>query len=140
MTAKLLYQIYLGMTILEAVILILGKMPIFDAITITVGTAGTGGFAIRNDSLASYTAFQKNVVTVFMILFGVNFNFYFFLLMRKMGQAFKMQEVRAYHCIGDWHHYSQYGSTLRQCTAGIPGCGIPGRFDYHDDRLCHGGF
>ena len=61
MTAKLLYQIYLGMTILEAVILILGKMPIFDAITITVGTAGTGGFAIRNDSLASYTAFQKNV-------------------------------------------------------------------------------
>ena len=70
------------MTILEAVILILGKMPIFDAITITVGTAGTGGFAIRNDSLASYTAFQKNVVTVFMILFGVNFNFYFFLLFR----------------------------------------------------------
>lgn len=99
MTAKLLYQIYLGMTILEAVILILGKMPIFDAITITVGTAGTGGFAIRNDSLASYTAFQKNVVTVFMILFGVNFNFYFFLLMRKMGQAFKMQEVRAYFLI-----------------------------------------
>ena len=99
MTAKLLYQIYLGMTILEAVILILGKMPIFDAITITVGTAGTGGFAIRNDSLASYTAFQKNVVTVFMILFGVNFNFYFFLLMRKIGQAFKMQEVRAYFLI-----------------------------------------
>ena len=99
MTAKLLYQIYLGMTILEAVILILGKMPIFDAITITVGTAGTGGFAIRNDSLASYTAFQKNVVTVFMILFGVNFNFYFFLLVRKMGQAFKMQEVRAYFLI-----------------------------------------
>lgn len=99
MTAKLLYQIYLGMTILEAVILILGKMPIFDAITITVGTAGTGGFAIRNDSLVSYTAFQKNVVTVFMILFGVNFNFYFFLLMRKMGQAFKMQEVRAYFLI-----------------------------------------
>ena len=99
MTAKLLYQIYLGMTILEAVILILGKMPIFDAIAITVGTAGTGGFAIRNDSLASYTAFQKNVVTVFMILFGVNFNFYFFLLMRKMGQAFKMQEVRAYFLI-----------------------------------------
>ena len=99
MTAKLLYQIYLGMTILEAVILILGKMPIFDAITITFGTAGTGGFAIRNDSLASYTAFQKNVVTVFMILFGVNFNFYFFLLMRKIGQAFKMQEVRAYFLI-----------------------------------------
>ena len=99
MTAKLLYQIYLGMTILEAVILILGKMPIFDAITITVGTAGTGGFAIRNDSLASYTAFQKNVVTVFMILFGVNFNFYFFLLMQKIGQAFKMQEVRAYFLI-----------------------------------------
>ena len=64
MTAKLLYQIYLGMTILEAVILILGKMPIFDAITITVGTAGTGGFAIRNDSLASYTAFQKNVLII----------------------------------------------------------------------------
>ena len=141
MTAKLLYQIYLGMTILEAVILILGKMPIFDAITITVGTAGTGGFAIRNDSLASYTAFQKNVVTVFMILFGVNFNFYFFLLMRKIGQAFKMQEVRAYFLIiASAVGIITVNITLRQCTAGIPGCGIPGRFGYHDDRLRHGGF
>lgn len=99
MTAKLLYQIYLGMTIIEVVILILGKMPVFDALTITFGTAGTGGFAIKNDSLAGYTAFQKNVVTIFMILFGVNFNFYFLLLMRKVGQAFKIEEVRGYFLI-----------------------------------------
>ncbi len=99
MTAKLLYQIYLGMTIIEAIILILGKMPIFDAITLTFGTAGTGGFAIKNDSLAGYTAFQKNVVTIFMILFGVNFNFYFLLLIRKAEQAFKMEEVRGYFLV-----------------------------------------
>ena len=94
-SAMILYTMYMGLTIIQVILLLIGKMPLFDALCNTFGSAGTGGFAIRNDSLASYTAFQKNVVTVFMILFGVNFNFYFFLLMRKIGQAFKMQEVRA---------------------------------------------
>ena len=96
MTAKLLYQIYIGMTLLQAVILLASGMEPFDAITITFGTAGTGGFAVLNSSLGSYTAFQQNVVTVFMILFGINFNFYFLILIRKLGQAIRMEEVRCY--------------------------------------------
>ena len=97
MTAKLLYQIYLGMTILEAVILILGKMPIFDAITITVGTAGTGGFAIKNTSIGAYNnSYYEIIITIFMILFGVNFNMYYFLLIKDFKQVFKNEELRAY--------------------------------------------
>lgn len=95
-TAKLLYQIYIGMTLLQATILLVSGMPAFDAITLTFGTAGTGGFGVLNTSLGSYTPFQQNVVTVFMILFGINFNFYFLILIRKFGQAFKIEEVRYY--------------------------------------------
>ena len=95
-TAKLLYSIYLGMTVLECVILLFGGMPLFDAITITFGTAGTGGFAIRNTSLGEYSAFQQNVVTVFMILFGVNFNVYFLFLIGKIRAGLKSEEVRCY--------------------------------------------
>lgn len=77
-TAKILYGIYIGMTILEIVLLLIGKMPLFDALTLSFGTAGTGGFGIRNDSVASYTVYHQVVITIFMILFGINFNAYFF--------------------------------------------------------------
>ena len=73
-TAKILYEIYIAMTILQVILLLIGRMPLFDALTITFGTAGTGGFAILNDSLASYSTYIQVVVTIFMILFGVNFN------------------------------------------------------------------
>ena len=95
-TAKILYIIYLAMTVLEVVFLLIGKMPLFDALTITFGTAGTGGFGIKNDSLAGYSPYLQVVVTVFMILFGVNFSAYFLLLRRKVKQAFSMEEVRWY--------------------------------------------
>ena len=95
-TAKILYIIYLAMTVLEVVFLLIGKMPLFDALTITFGTAGTGGFGIKNDSLAGYSPYLQIVVTVFMILFGVNFSAYFLLLRRKVKQAFSMEEVRWY--------------------------------------------
>ncbi len=95
-TALILYSIYFGMTILEIVILLIGKMPVYDALVHTFGTAGTGGFGIQADSIGSYTMFQQGVITVFMILFGINFNFYYLLLTRKYLHAFKMSEVRIY--------------------------------------------
>ena len=95
-TAKILYGIYFGMTLVQILILLVSGMPAFDAVTMTFGTAGTGGFGIKNSSMADYTVFQQAVVTVFMILFGVNFNVYFLILMKKAGQAFKCEEVRYY--------------------------------------------
>lgn len=95
-TAKILYQIYLVMTVIEILLLLIGKMPLFDALTISFGTAGTGGFGIKNDSIASYSPYLQYVVTIFMILFGVNFNFYFLLLLKKPIEALKSEEVRWY--------------------------------------------
>ena len=98
-TAKILYIIYIVMTLLEIGFLLLGKMPLFDALTISFGTAGTGGFGIKNDSMAGYSVYLQVVVTIFMILFGVNFSAYFLLLRRKFKQAFSMEEVRYYFLI-----------------------------------------
>lgn len=96
LTAKLLYSIYIFMTVVEILFLLAGKMPLFDAVTVTFGTAGTGGFAIKNNSIAGYSPYIQNVVTVFMILFGVNFNVYFLILMKRVGQAFRTEELRWY--------------------------------------------
>lgn len=95
-TAKLLYTIYLGMTVAEILLLLAGGMPFFDAVTVAFGTAGTGGFAIKNSSIADYSPYLQNVVTIFMILFGVNFNVYFLILIRRAGNAFRMEELRWY--------------------------------------------
>lgn len=95
-TAKILYGIYIVMTLMEMIILLLCGMPLFDAITTSFGTAGTGGFGIRNDSIGSYSMAIQIVITVFMILFGVNFNFFYLLLIKKWKQAFKTEEVRMY--------------------------------------------
>ena len=98
-TSKILYIIYTVMTLTQMVILIAGKMPIFDAITLSLGTAGTGGFAIRNSGLTEYSAFSQYVIAVFMILFGVNFNAYVLLARRHLKQAFRIEEVRWYFLI-----------------------------------------
>lgn len=98
-TARILYIIYFGLTILQIILLVLGKMPVFEAICTAVGTAGTGGFGIKNDSLAGYSPYIQWVVTIFMIIFGVNFNAYYFLLLGKIKKAFSMEEVRAYFLI-----------------------------------------
>ena len=95
-TAKILYTIYLGMTILQILFMLAGGCPLMDTLLITFGTAGTGGFGIRNDSMASYSVYIQVVVTVFMILFGVNFSAYFYLTRRKFKKAFAIEEVRWY--------------------------------------------
>ncbi len=98
-TALILYSMYFGLTVLQFLLLIAGGTPVFDSINITFATAGTGGFGIKNDSLASYSNYVQIVTTVFMILFGVNFNIYFLLIIRKFRDALKNTEVRAYFSI-----------------------------------------
>lgn len=95
-TAMILYGIYTLMTIVEIVLLLIGGMPLFDALTTSFGTAGTGGFGIKNDSIGSYAPHLQNIVTVFMILFGVNFNIYYLILCKKFRQVIRSEEVRAY--------------------------------------------
>ena len=98
-TAKILYSIYVLMTVIQIIILIIGQMPVFDAVTLSFGTAGTGGFAVRNSGFADYSTFNQAVITVFMILFGVNFNVYFLILSRKLKKAFQNEEVITYVAI-----------------------------------------
>lgn len=95
-TAKILYTIYFGMTLIQLALLLIGRVPLFDSLCITFGTAGTGGFGIVNDSLGSYSTYCQVVTTIFMILFGVNFSAYYLVLTKKFRQAFKYEEVRYY--------------------------------------------
>ena len=98
-TATILYLIYIGMTLANVVFLLFGRMPLFDAICTAFGTAGTGGFGIKNDSMASYSPYIQNVTTVFMLLFGVNFSCYYLLLLRQFKDVFKDEELRLYWAI-----------------------------------------
>ena len=95
-TARILYVIYFAMTVLEVILLLFGGMPVFDALTTSFGTAGTGGFGIKNDSFMSYSPYLQWVVTIFMILFGINFNAYYLMLFGKLKKALCIEEVRAY--------------------------------------------
>lgn len=95
-TAEILYAIYIILTALDIVFLMIGKMPVFDAVCTAFGTAGTGGFGIKNDSIAGYSPYIQNVCTVFMLLFGVNFSCYYMLLIRQIKSVWKDEELRFY--------------------------------------------
>ena len=95
-TAKMLYLIYLAMTVTEIIVLTICGMPFFDSVCSAFGTAGTGGFGVRNDSFASYAPHIQWIVAVFMIMFGANFNFYYYITTKQVGKAFKMSEVKCY--------------------------------------------
>ncbi len=95
-TAKILYIIYIVMTVVEIVLLCIGKMPFFESVVHSFGTAGTGGFGIKADSIAGYSPYLQWVITVFMFLFGVNFNLYYLILLRKFKSVFKSQELWCY--------------------------------------------
>lgn len=98
-TAKILYGIYIAITICEATILRALGMPLFDSLTTTFGTVGTGGFGIRNDSIAGYSLAIQITITVFMILSGINYTAYFYILTGKIKELFKIEEVRWYLAI-----------------------------------------
>lgn len=98
-SARHLYGIYLGITILEIILQALGGMPLFDNLCITFGAMGTGGFAVLNSSIASYSPYLQWVITIFMLLAGTNFGLYFLLLYRQWRAAAQMEEVRWYYII-----------------------------------------
>lgn len=95
-TAKILYGIYIAITIAEMIVLMITGMPVLESMEIAFGTVGTGGFGVHNDSCASYSTLQQGVITFFMIVCGVNFNMYFLLLARKPKDVLKSEELRTY--------------------------------------------
>ncbi len=98
-TAKILYLIYLGITLAEIICLIISGLPVYDAITISFSTVGTGGFAVNNAGIGGYSTVSQAVIIVFMALCGVNFTVYYFLLHRKPKEAFAIEEVKYYFAV-----------------------------------------
>ena len=92
-TALILYIIYIAMTLLETLLLLFGDMSFFESLLHAFGTAGTGGFGLKRDSIASYSPYIQWVITAFMILFGINFNLYYLMLLRKFKAAFSSSEL-----------------------------------------------
>lgn len=95
-TAKVLYIIYLIMTVIEVIFLVAGGMPVFDSLIHTFGTAGTGGFGMKADSIASYSSYLQWTIGVFMVLFGVNFNLYYLISVKRFKDALKSSELHTY--------------------------------------------
>lgn len=95
-TALILYALYILLSVVEFILLLGGGMTVFNAVTTTFGTAGTGGFGIRNSSMADFSPYLQWVVAVFMMLFGINFNLYFLVLIGRGRQALKSEELRTY--------------------------------------------
>ena len=95
-TAVILYSIYIALTVLNVIFLACGGMSLFESVCTAFGTAGTGGFGVKNDSIASYSPYLQNVTTVFMLLFGINFSIYYLLLLKEFRSVFKDEELRMY--------------------------------------------
>lgn len=122
-TAAILYGIYIALTVLCMFFLLLGGMPLFDSLCTAFGTAGTGGFGIKNDSMAGYSPYLQTVCTVFMALFGVNFSLYFLLLLGRFKEALLGEELRIYVgtilvavAIITWNIAPLYAGHLRQAV------------------------
>ena len=95
-TAKILYLMYFVMTIVEVVLLLLGGMSLYESLLHSFATAGTGGFGILSDSIGSYNSYIQWVITIFMFLFGINFNLYYLLLLKRVKYVFKSTELWVY--------------------------------------------
>ena len=125
-TAAILYIIYVVMTVINIAFLLAGGMTLFEAVCHAFGTAGTGGFGIKNDSLAGYSPYLQNVTTVFMILFGINFSCYYLLLLKRWGAVFRDEELRMYLGIilasillitwNTWGYYGTLEETVRHAA------------------------
>lgn len=120
-SAKILYLIYIAMTALEVILLMLGGMPFIDSLTNSFSTAGTGGFCMKADSIGFYdSAYIDGVVTVFMILFGINFNLFYLVLLKNFKRIFKSEELRTYIkiiavaiALITWNIHGMYGGVLK---------------------------
>jgi trk system potassium uptake protein TrkH len=118
-TARILYLIYVFLTAVEVILLVCGKMPLFDALVHSFGTAGTGGFGIKADSIGSYSTYCQVVITIFMLVFGVNFNLYYLALLRNFRSLFKSQELWCYLGIFGVADHRQYLQSVPQRGQGI---------------------
>lgn len=98
-TAMILYGIYIAITLAEVVSLLIAKMPLYDALCLSFATAGTGGFGLLNDSIASYSMAVQIIITVFMLVCAVNFNVYYMFLIKKPKEALQTEEVRYFFLI-----------------------------------------
>ena len=122
-TARILYLIYIGMTALLTILLLCGGMSLFDSVVHAFGTAGTGGFGIKADSIAGYNNYIQWVIAIFMMLFGINFNLYFFIIIGKISGFFKSRELWVYVgiilaataiiCFDIYELYGNFNDTLR---------------------------
>ena len=125
-TAGILYIIYIILTLINILFLLIGRMPLFDAICTAFGTAGPGGFGIQNDSIASYSPYIQYVTTIFMFLFGVNFSCYYLILLRQFRDVFRDEELKAYIfivvvaigliCLNIRHMYATLEETFRHAA------------------------
>ncbi len=95
-SAKIIYLIYVALTAVEIVLLLLGGLDLFSSLTLSFGTAGTGGFGILNSGVADYSNYVQIVITVFMFLFGIDFSLYYLVLIGKFKDAIKSEEIRSY--------------------------------------------
>ena len=126
-TAIYLYCTYMALSILNFVFLMLGDMNWFEALCTMFGTAGTGGFGVKGDSLGSYSPYIQNVTTVFMLLFGVNFSCYYLIILRQFRSVIKDEELRLYFCI--------VGASILLIT-----CNIAEMYDTVGEGLRHAAF
>ncbi len=123
-TAMILYGIYLGLTVLNILLLLIFGMPAFDSFCLAFGAAGTGGFGVKNDSIASYSTSCQIIITIFMFLFGVNFKLYFLIVFRKFKDILKCEEIMWYAIIygaavtlvviGIIHDVGDFGTALKE--------------------------
>lgn len=122
-TAKILYLIYIVLTLVEIAFLLCGGMKLFDSLVLSFGTAGTGGFGIWGDGLANYTPYQQWVIAIFMMIFGINFNIFYLIITKKLVNALKSEELWTYILIilaatgivtySTYGIYNNIGDTLR---------------------------
>ena len=125
-TAKILYLIYVVITIIQIILLLVGRMSLFESIVHSFGTAGTGGFGIKADSIAGYSPYIQWVIAIFMLIFGVNFNLYYLLLIKRFKSVLKSTELWCYIAIvvlsvaaisvNIYSSYSGFAETVRTAT------------------------
>lgn len=95
-TARVMYGLYIALTFIEVIFLVCGEMDLFESLTHSLSTASTGGFGIKNDSVASYSAYSQYVIAIFMLIFGINFNVFYLLVIGQFAKAFKNEELKVY--------------------------------------------
>ena len=135
-TARILYGMYFALTAIEVVLLMFGGLSLFDSLIHAFGSAGTGGFSNYSDSVGHFnSAYVDGVITVFMILFGVNLACIFYFFSRNINRCGRMKN---FECIlALLHYYDQYFSTLRKHIKSISLRGLPSGNYYYNYRICN---